>query len=105
MPCALDAYRWQVLEPGGCSSSEWLVTRTQEGGYKVEEHGCANLSGTAQVVNGDVQLSCAGESFKVHYDLQTSTGQCETISGLYEHQPGGAHTGSGPFEFVRLGPR
>ena len=104
MPCALDVYRWRVVSPGGCSS-EWLVTPSHDGGYTVEEHGCANLSGTAQVVNGDVQLNCVGDRVNIHFDLQTSTGQCETISGLYEHQPGGAHTGSGSFEFVRLGPR
>jgi hypothetical protein len=105
MPCNLDAFRWRVLNPAGCSASEWLVTPQGDGVYTVQEHGCENLSGTAEVVNGDVQINCAGASFKVHYDLQTSTGQCETISGIYEHQPGGEHTGSGPFEFVKLGPR
>jgi hypothetical protein len=105
MPCDLDAYRWRVLNPGGCSESEWLLTPAGDGVYKVEEHGCDNLSGTAKVVNGDVQINCAGAKAKLHYDLQTSTGQCESISGIYEHQPGGERTGSGPFEFVKLGPR
>jgi hypothetical protein len=105
MPCALDAFRWRVLNPGSCSESEWLLTPAGDGVYTVQEHGCENLSGTAKVVNGDVQINCTNTRDKLHYDLQTSTGQCETISGIYEHQPGGEHTGSGPFEFVKLGPR
>jgi hypothetical protein len=105
MPCNLDAFRWRVLDPGRCSESEWLLTPAGDGVYKVQENGCDNLRGTAKVVNGDVQINCVGAKAKLHYDLQTSTGQCETISGIYEHQPGGEQTGSGPFEFVKLGPR
>jgi hypothetical protein len=105
LPCSLDAYRWRFIGTS-CNSSYWLVTPNPDGTVSLQEHGCAGLRGSVDLLpGGDVFMEASGSGYEMEFTVHTSTGACDDIPVTWVALSGGMRGTANELLLRRVGPR